>query len=553
MMKSMYAKLLALCLALCLMAPAISLFPSASAANATVEHAYALNELGLFQGTDSGFELDKRPTRIEGMTMFVRLLGGDQEAVKSAYAHPFTDVPSWGDPYVGYAWKHGLTKGTSADTFGSTAYITLEEYLTFVLRALGYDDAQGDFAWNTSVDKAVSTGLLTRTQADEFLGGTTTRGTMADISYAALTQTFKDGSQTLAEKLVADGVFTRELAIQKGVWTGEAPTPEPSATVTPTPTPSATPTPTPTPSATPTPTPSTKPEPSPEPEPAKTGYLLQDCPPYQNSGLTLYSDADRASFSVLGVTHRDGLVGKKNYSGVKASFNLNGEYQTVAFTAAPTDSKIDGGRIAIYLDDKFADEFDVDSFTMPTDHSYNVKDVKQLRIEFLDSGNNSAHGVALYDMRVSSSQVPLPDAKVFSPDKGSTGNLLLDRPPYYNFGLDFYTENDQASFSIMGETCRDGMVGKKLHTGVMAIFNLNGDYQTLTFTSAPTDSKPSSKGGRVALYFDGKFVDEFDVDAGTAPMEHSYDVSGVRQMRFDFLDSGNNNAQGVALYNMRIQ
>lgn len=60
-MKKIGSKLLCACLILCLALSAFPLLPQASAANATVEHAYALNELGLFQGTDSGFELDKRP------------------------------------------------------------------------------------------------------------------------------------------------------------------------------------------------------------------------------------------------------------------------------------------------------------------------------------------------------------------------------------------------------------------------------------------------------------------------------------------------------------
>lgn len=260
-----------LCLALVLTMPI-----GAGAANETVEHAYALNDLGLFQGTDSGFELDKRPTRVEGMTMFVRLLGGEKEAKENNYAHPFTDVPKWGDPYVGYAWEKGLTKGTGKGLFGSTAYITLEEYVTFVLRALGYNDSQGDFTWKTSVDKAVEIGLLTQDQAAQFLGEATSRGTMVDVSYAALTQTFKGEERTLAERLVDEGVFTRELAIQKGVWPAQSPTPD----ATPGPTESARPSETPRPaeSAKPSEThrPTESPRPSETPEPSR--------PPVEDKG-----------------------------------------------------------------------------------------------------------------------------------------------------------------------------------------------------------------------------------------------------------------------------
>lgn len=297
-----------LTLALCLM---LAQPLRVGAANETVEHAYDLNDLGLFLGTDSGFELDKRPTRVEGMTMFVRLLGGEEEALANNYDHPFTDVPKWGDPYVGYAWKHGLTKGTGKTTFGSTAYITLEEYVTFVLRALNYDDSQGDFSWKTSVEKSVEIGLLSREQMERFLNETTDRGTMVDVSYAALTQCFKGSEQTLTEKLVDDCVFSRELAVKKGLWTAEIPevTSTPSPTVTPTPDITVKPTETPAPAVTetpkpvatpkstesvspsptpaPTPTPKTTPEPAPVPASTPTPTPTP-APEPEESGNTVY-------------------------------------------------------------------------------------------------------------------------------------------------------------------------------------------------------------------------------------------------------------------------
>ena len=45
-----------------------------------VELAEHLKSVGVFQGTSSGFELDREPSRIEGGVMFVRLLGGEEEA-----------------------------------------------------------------------------------------------------------------------------------------------------------------------------------------------------------------------------------------------------------------------------------------------------------------------------------------------------------------------------------------------------------------------------------------------------------------------------------------
>lgn len=65
---------------------------SAGAANFT-NCADALHEMGLFSGTDKGYELDRAPTRAESAVMLVRLLGGEKEATEKNYKTPFTDVP----------------------------------------------------------------------------------------------------------------------------------------------------------------------------------------------------------------------------------------------------------------------------------------------------------------------------------------------------------------------------------------------------------------------------------------------------------------------------
>ena len=44
------------------------------------QDAIFLDELGLFQGTEQGYELDRTMTRAEGAVMLVRLLGGEAEA-----------------------------------------------------------------------------------------------------------------------------------------------------------------------------------------------------------------------------------------------------------------------------------------------------------------------------------------------------------------------------------------------------------------------------------------------------------------------------------------
>ena len=60
-------------------AAAAMLTASAFAANYT-NCADSLHEMGLFQGTQNGYDLDRTPTRAEAAVMLVRLLGKEAEA-----------------------------------------------------------------------------------------------------------------------------------------------------------------------------------------------------------------------------------------------------------------------------------------------------------------------------------------------------------------------------------------------------------------------------------------------------------------------------------------
>lgn len=160
--------------------------------------AETLKQLGLFLGSEAGFELERTATRIESAVMTVRLLGKENEARQQNIKHPFTDVPEWASMYVGYLYHNGITNGLSDTLFGSSQTATAAQYATFVLRALGYDDSAGDFTWDKSLDKMVSLGILTGAQAAEFSTGTgVLRGNVVAISYFSLFAKLKDTDTTL--------------------------------------------------------------------------------------------------------------------------------------------------------------------------------------------------------------------------------------------------------------------------------------------------------------------------------------------------------------------
>lgn len=161
---------------------------AASSDDAT-KAAQSLYDLGLFQGTGTNadgtpnFDLDRTPTRAEAVTMLVRLLGKDDEAKAGTWTTPFADVAEWAKPYVGYAYANGLTTGTSTTTFGGDVTVNATQYLTFVLRALGYESGK-DFQWNAAWEKTDTIGLTNGNYNADTKNFT--RGDVAIISQKAI-------------------------------------------------------------------------------------------------------------------------------------------------------------------------------------------------------------------------------------------------------------------------------------------------------------------------------------------------------------------------------
>lgn len=188
----------------------------ALASNDATLAANTLYDLGLFVGNgidengNPNFDLNKTPTRYEIITMLVRLLGKAEEAEQGAWNTPFTDVATWAQPYVGYAYANGLTAGTTnttssgntSTTFGGNTPATSAQYLTFVLRALGYSDTKGDFTWNTPWTLSDDIGLT----SGEYDASTNsfTRGDMVSISRQALNCKYNDGSSMTLLEILAD-------------------------------------------------------------------------------------------------------------------------------------------------------------------------------------------------------------------------------------------------------------------------------------------------------------------------------------------------------------
>lgn len=158
-----------------------------------------LNDLGILKGTENGYELDKDLSRVEAAIMIVRLRGGEASALSENYAHPFTDVPKWASPYVGYMYHYGLTSGKSKTNYGSRDSITTIQYVTFLLRTLGYNDAEGDFYWAESLDKAREIGII-KIDRSGSSDSRFTRGDMVLLTYSALQTKMKNSQRLLLDQ-----------------------------------------------------------------------------------------------------------------------------------------------------------------------------------------------------------------------------------------------------------------------------------------------------------------------------------------------------------------
>ncbi len=188
-------------------------FAAASSEPSTYEdYAECLSDLGVFVGTGSGFELDRAPTRIEGLVMLTRLLGVEEEAkTMQGKTMPFTDVPKWATGYVAYAYENGLTNGVSKSKFGSSNHMEAKAFLTFLLRSLGYNDQAGDFSYNNALVFSKGIHLIDDKMYATLKSEPFLRAYVAKTAYDALKFPYKGGDVWLIDKLIAEDKIEKAI------------------------------------------------------------------------------------------------------------------------------------------------------------------------------------------------------------------------------------------------------------------------------------------------------------------------------------------------------
>lgn len=175
----------------------------------TLRAADALHTLGLINGTGtSGYALESPATRAQAAVLLVRLAGAQQDAAADNWFSGYRDVPAWASRAVHYAVHQGWidSPASAGLDFHPDTAITADEWFTFLLRMLGYDDA-GDFSPDSAALFAQHIGLTPQAST-----GFLSRGQLFILLESALSFSYKDGSATVISRLIDRGIVSRAAA-----------------------------------------------------------------------------------------------------------------------------------------------------------------------------------------------------------------------------------------------------------------------------------------------------------------------------------------------------
>ena len=156
-----------------------------------------LSDLGVIQGKDDGkYHPEDTITRAEACAMIARLMTGDPNVSQYVGAQSFTDVAkgSWKDSAIGYCYINGIVIGVGNNKFEPDRAITDAEFVTMVVRAMGYETADMKQNYPFSyMSNAQAIGLLDGTNM--VASTDALRGEDAQVIYNALFADYARGAK----------------------------------------------------------------------------------------------------------------------------------------------------------------------------------------------------------------------------------------------------------------------------------------------------------------------------------------------------------------------
>ena len=156
-----------------------------------------LSDLGVIQGKDDGkYHPEDTITRAEACAMIARLMTGDPKVSQYVGAQSFSDVKkdSWKDSAIGYCYINGIVIGVGNNKFEPDRAITDAEFVTMVVRAMGYETADMKQKYPFSyMSNAQAVGLLDGTNM--VASTDALRGEDAQVIYNALFADYARGAK----------------------------------------------------------------------------------------------------------------------------------------------------------------------------------------------------------------------------------------------------------------------------------------------------------------------------------------------------------------------
>lgn len=148
------------------------------------KEAESLQQEGILLGNEKGLDLLKPLTRIEAVTILVRVLGYENESVSTVSI--FSDIPddNWGVKYANIASEKGISIGVGDNKFAPDELVTDNQFATMLLRSTG----DTEFNWEKAGDLLTENGIAYRNEGLRRLNirdDLFTRGDLAKIIYEA--------------------------------------------------------------------------------------------------------------------------------------------------------------------------------------------------------------------------------------------------------------------------------------------------------------------------------------------------------------------------------
>jgi len=205
-------RILSLALALTML---LGLAAPVSAASPYQKEGEFLKDLGVLQGDLQGnLMLEQGLTREQMVVLISRLYGEEDEAKTYVASNTFPDLRpthSFYIPYILWARDEGLIQGDNNGQFGIEQGVTVQQFQTVLLRALGYNEEAKD--WHGVPAFAQSIGIMKGLSFSK--DATLNRGQVAAMVVNALSLNMKGSSTPLAAMLGLNPIDITESMVIK--------------------------------------------------------------------------------------------------------------------------------------------------------------------------------------------------------------------------------------------------------------------------------------------------------------------------------------------------